>query len=147
MDDVEPTFDTCQGRNCGQVIRWALTEGGKPIPMNIDMSPDGNLAPVTLPDGSKRVRVLTGSHLPAIRPCFVPHHRTCVDSNDFRRRREAIQPRCRAACGVPMDPWLLAHGWRYHICCAPLPIRAHVEAVRGRAGAEQLQQTPLDDGW
>ena len=129
MDD-EPTFDTCPGPNCGATIRWAITEGGKRIAMDLDLSPDGILQPVTLAGGQRRVRVLTGGQLPAQHPCFVPHDRTCPNSENARRRRAAMLAKCRASCGIPMDPWLPANGWRYHVNCAPLPVREHYEAAK-----------------
>jgi hypothetical protein len=128
--DLRPgTPATCTGPHCGREIRWVITLGDKRLPLDPDPSPDGNVVLERQPDGSIRARVLTGHELPAQGNAWVPHHRTCPDAADFRRRQAATAPRCRAGCGYPMDPWLAAHGWRYHVLCAP-PTRAEIDAQR-----------------
>lgn len=142
---TEPTPGICAGPNCGREVLWVMTVGNDRMPLDPELSPDGNVVPVTMPDGSKRVRVLTGAQLPALHPCFVPHHRTCPDSDDYHRRRAATAPRCRAGCGYPMDPWLTANGWPWHLNCAPPPdVRQHVDAARSRR--DEVDQLPGMDG-
>lgn len=132
---TEPTRGVCDGPHCGRPILWVMTVGGVRMPLDPDISPDGCVVPVTVPIAgggtARRARVLTGDDLPALHPCWVPHHRTCPDSETYRRRQAAGAPKCRAGCGIPMDPWLPANGWRYHVLCAPLSdVRAHVEQAR-----------------
>ena len=116
---TEPTPGICAGPNCGRPILWVMTVGNARMPLDPDLSMNGNAVPVTMPDGSRRVRILDGYHLPALEPCFVPHHRTCPDSDDYRRRRAVTVPKCLAGCGYPMAKRLIADGWRYHVECAP----------------------------
>lgn len=133
----------CTGPNCGAPVRWILTVGGRRMPLDLEPSLDGNIVPHTMPDGTVRGRVLTGDELPALDPCWVPHTRTCPDSGDFRRRQAATTPKCRAGCGIPLDPWLVKTGARYHVNCEPPDLREHVETAREQASR---QQTAIDEG-
>ena len=107
---------------CGEAIWWRLTAAGTRIP--IDPHP---AAAGTIVLADHRARVLTGDELPAQQTAYADHRVTCVKSPAHARRLAAQITRC-LACGLPMDPWLPAHGWRHHVCCAP-PSRAELEAA------------------
>lgn len=129
--DLRPdTHTQCTGPNCGADIVWTVTDAGKRMPLNPEPSPDGNVILRTDDHGQIRAHVLTGSQLPAQVEAWVPHHRTCVDSADYRRRRRATTARCRV-CRDPLDPWLPEHGYDSHIgCLPPIDIRAAVNLAR-----------------
>lgn len=135
--DLRPgTPTTCTGPNCGRAIAWAVTVEGRRMPLDPTPDADGNVILQRQPDGSIRARVLAGDELPAQQTAWVPHHRTCPDAADFRRRQAALAPKCRAGCRYPMDPWLVAHGWHYHVKCAP-PTRAEIDAQRAYEASRQ----------
>ena len=116
------TYSTCQGAGCGALILWCTTAiGRKPMPLDVEPAPDGNVVLIRQDDGLTLGRVLTGEDLPARGLAYRPHHRSCVAAAEFRQRRPSAGPKCRAGCGVPMDPWLSDHGWAWHINCAPEP--------------------------
>lgn len=131
MSDVEG-LALCSGDGCGARIRWALTVGGKRIPLDPDPSPGGNVVRVDQ-DGQHRVRVLTGDELPAQQEAWVPHHRTCPAAADFRRRKRITTARCQV-CRDALDVTLAARGgWygRWHATCAPpADIRGRVDQHR-----------------
>lgn len=126
----------CTGPHCGRPIRWVVTLGDKRMPLDPDPHPDGNVIRVTTEWGEVRAQVLTGRDLPAQQTAWVPHHRTCPDAADYRRRQAATAPRCRAGCGYVLDQWLVENGWPWHVNCAPPTwFRDHVNALRERRSA------------
>jgi hypothetical protein len=124
-------YSTC--RSCGSRIWWALTEGGRRMPIDADPDPDGNIVPIFTASGARRVRVLTGADLPAQRQAWRTHLATCPDAPQHRARRHPPGPRCRA-CQLPMDPWLVSRGRVYHVNCAPpTPQEKAAESLLGEA--------------
>lgn len=133
----------CTGDGCGGTpIWWVLTEAGKRMPLDVAPDPSGNVILVEDDQGRIRARVLTGPELPAQQEAWVPHWRTCPASAEYRRRRHAAAPKCRYACGVPMDPWLTANGYTAHPNCADPPTTSYGaapvrEALHPRREPEQ----------
>ena len=110
------TYSTCTA--CTARLLWCMTVNGRRMPLNERPAADGNVLVTMLPDGTIRGRVLTGDDLPATEPAYVPHHRTCPAAADYRRRRDAGQPKCqRLDCRQPLDSWLVQQGYTRHICC------------------------------
>jgi len=114
----------CQ--SCGTPIRWVVTIGDRRMPLDVELSPAGNVVLVDVPGKGVRARVLTGPELPALEPAHVAHWTTCPNSTEFKRRARirarAAAPRCQS-CGEPLDPVLAARpGWygRVHPGCAPV---------------------------
>lgn len=125
-----PQHGTCSGPDCGRHILWVVTLGDARMALDPEPAPDGNVVPVELPGGVIRARVLAGHELTGD-PAWVPHTRTCPNSAHFHRRRAAAAPKCPACRGV-MDPWLLEHGFRYHVCCGPDPVPARAVSTHDR---------------
>jgi hypothetical protein len=129
----------CTGADCGRPIRWALTLGDRRMPLDPEPSPDGNVVLETQPDGSIRARVLTGDDLPAQDAAYVPHHRTCVNAPDYRRRKAARIARCRI-CRGRLHDLLVRDGITVHPGCeAPETIRQYVAAARPAAQQDELE--------
>ena len=103
---------------CPAETFWALTTNDHRLAFDRLPVPDGTHVPVTLPDGSKRMRGLTGAQLPAQQPAWRRHDTTCPESDEGRRRLARDRQRC-GDCRLPMDPWLPANGHRWHITCGP----------------------------
>lgn len=133
----EPTPGVCSGPHCGRPILWVMTIGNARMPLDPNPHPDGNVVPVHLGPGNVRARILTGNDLPALEPAYMPHHRTCPDSEHYRRRKAATAPKCAAGCGIPLHPMLVEAGERYHVNCAPLD-PGERQAARATATGEQL---------
>lgn len=115
------TYTRCTGAGCGRLMMWVLTVGGQRMPLDPQPHDDGNVIITRLDDGSIRGRVLTGEELPAEgRIVYRPHHRTCIASAEFRRRKAVTAPRC-AACGLPLALSLVDIGHRFHVNCDPGP--------------------------
>ena len=126
---------TCTGDGCAAPIVWALTEGGRRIPLNPDPHPDGTVI-LTDHDGRTRARILTGPELPAQQTAWQAHWATCPASSTFRRRKGATTPKCRA-CRLPLHQLAVDAGWTTHpLCGPPEEFRALVEA------AASTQETP-----
>lgn len=86
-----PHHTRCRGENCGRPIRWAVTEAGKPIPIDPDPVDDGPLVMTSLEVGAETVKVRglkRGETPPPEAPRYMPHHATCVDRDSFARRRK-----------------------------------------------------------
>lgn len=111
--------DTCA--TCHAPIRWVLTEAGRRMPIDFDPSPDGNVVARNVA-GSIRAHILTGNELPAQETAYVPHHRTCPDAEQHKRRKRAATPKCRA-CGYRLDEWLVKRGKHHHVNCEPPDVR------------------------
>lgn len=73
----------CAGKDCGAQIVWAKTVKGKLMPVDLEPSPDGNVE-LAFEDGRMVARVhaqpILGVEL------RMPHHATCPNAADFRRR-------------------------------------------------------------
>jgi hypothetical protein len=132
--DLRPgTTSTCNAPGCTADVLLAITLGGKRIQLDSDPHPDGIVTIEHAPDGSIRARILTGRQLPAQGEVWMPHERTCTDSATAKRRAYATAPKCRA-CAGRMDPWLPAHGYRYHVNCEPpADLRERAEALREKS--------------
>lgn len=90
----------CDG--CGATIEWALThKNRRPIPLDPGTNTAGNLAVVfTSEDGTKVVRVIPKAEreqdgLWPNEPRYMPHHATCPEVEQFRRKVEGIGERHR----------------------------------------------------
>jgi hypothetical protein len=106
---------------CLAPIRWETSEGDRRIPLDPDPDPAGTVVLVPGKRGGIRARVLNGGQLPAQETAYVPHWVTCPQGKDFKRRRHAAAPKCKA-CGMPMDADLAkAEEWIYHPCCELTP--------------------------
>lgn len=68
-------------RGCNAVIRWAKTEAGKPIPVDPEPVPGGNL--VVTAQGI--AHFLKKDELPT-GPTYVSHFSTCPNRDQFKRR-------------------------------------------------------------
>jgi len=74
-------MSTC--RSCGALIVWALTEGGKRMPVDTQADPEGSLA-LWRAEGEWRTKVIQSDwHGPRYRP----HFATCPDAESWRRPR------------------------------------------------------------
>ena len=129
--DLRPgTTATCPAPNCGNTCWLVLTAGGHRILLNPDPNPDGTITIRRQDDGSIRAHVLTGDQLPAQGEAWTRHDLTCIDGAHAKRLAYARAPKCRA-CQYPMDTWLPAHGWAYHVNCEPpADLRDRVKAMR-----------------
>lgn len=72
-------------KTCKQVIAWALTEKHKPIPIDPEPVPDGNLV-LERRDGKLYARQSTPL-LDGALPRFKSHFATCKDADQHRRSR------------------------------------------------------------
>lgn len=90
---------------CGEPCRLVVTEGGLRRYLELSPHPSGNHMFITRPDGTIRVRVLSGGRMPA------------PDGKGYRMHRcpgPVIGPPC-ATCGKPMHARLAALlGWKTH---------------------------------
>lgn len=68
---------------CGAPIRWATTQGGKAMPLNLDPDPRGNqeLIPHGGGDQVKRADMFTPEHRR-----YMPHWAKCPGAKAARRR-------------------------------------------------------------
>lgn len=84
--------DRCQ--SCQAEILWARTPSGRRIPLDAEPNPDGN---VILTGYEDEARTLTKAELPAYRArgwrIWMPHHATCPNADEWRRRERRIRPR------------------------------------------------------
>lgn len=130
---TEPTPGVCTGPNCHRPVLWVMTVGNARMCLDPEPSMRGTVVLLKVAPGRQLARVLDGRHLPTLKPCYVQHATTCPDSEHFRRRHSAAMPKCRAGCGVPMAPRLVADGWRYHVLCAPdAEFEGYMRAARRR---------------
>lgn len=119
---------------CSAPMRWVLTEGNRRMPLDAEPNPAGNVLLIER-DGKVRARVLGGPDLPVRDDltAWMPHFNTCPDSAEFKRRKHAAAPRCKAcrdSMGRHAD-FLIEHHGGYHVNCAPpLDIREAVRLAR-----------------
>lgn len=71
-------------RSCGAAVVWAMTQGGKPMPVDAEPAADGNLVVVEDVAGELRVFVASGRDWPG-EPRYRPHFATCPDAERWRR--------------------------------------------------------------
>lgn len=84
---------TCRGRRCGAPILWAVTTGGKLMPLDPDPSAEGSVVMTGATRPSKvgaapEVRVLGAQgalELGETETRYMPHHATCPDAGTFRQ--------------------------------------------------------------
>jgi hypothetical protein len=72
-------------RSCKAPIRWAVTVGGHPMPLDVDPVADGNLRLEHRP-GLPRVTVIPPSIRDADELLYVAHFRTCPYADRHRKR-------------------------------------------------------------
>lgn len=110
---------------CPAVVWVALSTNDHRLTFDADPDPQGTYIPVTLPNGDKRMQGLTGSQLPAQQPAWRQHTLTCTASAEYRRQQAMTRRTCPGPtadgddCRLPMDPWLVENGHRWHITCGP----------------------------
>jgi hypothetical protein len=75
-------------RTCTREIVWALTEHGKPIPLDPEPRADGNITLHVLGGVDQRVAHVLVDGEVADGPTYVSHFATCPDAETHRRRRE-----------------------------------------------------------
>ena len=129
------TCTSCQAR-----IWWAITIGDKRMPLDEHPADGGNVVPVMVSrDGKelRRVKVLTGSEMPAQGPAYQAHFRSCPNSADHRRRKAAAVPKCRY-CGFRLDAWLVGRGENAHLNCGPVGLREAVQTSTAGQRGEAL---------
>ncbi|HAM56177.1 MAG TPA: hypothetical protein DCQ64_12545 [Candidatus Rokubacteria bacterium] len=68
----------CKG--CGAPILWATTRNGKPIPLDRDPDPKGNIVLA-----GPLARLFTADDAGATR--YMPHHATCPKAKQFKGSR------------------------------------------------------------
>lgn len=72
-------------KKCPAQIEWVLTEAGKPMPINAEPDPKGNLVVVGVEhDGTRQVKV-ADLFTPADAVRYMPHWATCPKAEEFRR--------------------------------------------------------------
>jgi hypothetical protein len=79
--------DCC--RSCKAPIRWAITENGRLMPLDLEPADDGNirLAAALEPGGTPRCAVVPEAHRAALAgELYVPHFSTCPYAHEHRRR-------------------------------------------------------------
>ena len=74
-------------KSCGDPVVWVKTINGKPMPLNAEPDPDGNVYPVLI-DGERYARVATvkspiPDHVPATSR-FTAHFATCPHADEHR---------------------------------------------------------------
>jgi hypothetical protein len=72
-------------RSCGAEVIWAKTEAGRPMPVDVEPDPAGNLHLWLDGNHEYRCAVIVESW-PDYRPRFRPHFATCPDAQSWRRR-------------------------------------------------------------
>ncbi len=79
--------EACRRPGCTTLIVWATTETGKPMPIDAEPNPNGNLAVHRLLTGGLRCRVVTTNTPldPTTEQPGMPHWSTC--RNPPRRRQ------------------------------------------------------------
>lgn len=75
-------------RTCEQEIVWALTERGKPIPIDPNPRADGNITLHSLAGADQQIAHVLGADEAASGPTYVSHFATCPDAETHRRRRQ-----------------------------------------------------------
>ena len=76
-------------RTCTREILWALTERGKPIPIDPEPRPDGNIVLGGFGGVEDRVAHVLGAEETTSEPRYVSHFATCPQAETHRRRRAA----------------------------------------------------------
>ncbi len=76
-------------RTCTQEIVWALTEHGKPIPIDPMPRAYGNITLHTLGGGDQKIAHVLGAEETTSGERFVSHFVTCPDAETHRRRTVA----------------------------------------------------------
>lgn len=71
-------------RSCGAPVRWERTAAGKPIPLDPEPVPTGNLA---FRDDGRVVTCLEDGGWPQDAPRYVTHFATCPNADQHRRNR------------------------------------------------------------
>lgn len=73
---------TSRCKTCGAAIRWAKTNAGKPIPLDLEPVATGNLVLT-----STGIALPLSWELPGGEPRYVSHFATCPDADAHRRSR------------------------------------------------------------
>jgi hypothetical protein len=69
-------------RHCRRRVIWAVTERTRPIPLDPNPNPDGNVALSEPSPGRRLARVLTSGEQPTSVECrYMPHFATCPALN------------------------------------------------------------------
>jgi hypothetical protein len=92
----------CRGPNCGAEIRWVRSrkyvdsqtgkhKGGKPVCLDAEPNPEGNVVVGPGDDGEPEAVVLSNEDAPLYKgEKWMPHWKTCPDRNDFRKKKRSV---------------------------------------------------------
>jgi len=79
-------------RSCGAPIQWAITEGGKRMPVDLEPSPIGNIALYSRGEDAPIAIVITETEIEAWKKSgsrkqrlFLSHFTTCPQAKKWRR--------------------------------------------------------------
>lgn len=76
-------LQTCRG--CGRPIRWARTESGSRMPLDLDPTRDGTI--VVIDDSARVLSPIEAAIVKgATGVLFVSHFATCPDAGAFRKK-------------------------------------------------------------
>lgn len=136
---------TCAG--CDSDLLWVVTEGGRRMPLDPVMVPDGNVVLVHV-GGRVRARVLGGDQLPVEGGAYTSHHRTCPKGDRFRGAATPINTYRCLVCRGPMNRKVTRlEMTTTHPCCDPGPkaAAARHQALKGPGkGSAGAGQASLD---
>lgn len=78
-----------QCNSCGAEIVWAVTSGkGKAMPIDAEPNPDGNVELLPPKQGTRAPVAVVHAQPPLApeHPIHMPHHATCPQAAEWRRR-------------------------------------------------------------
>jgi len=86
MTTVDPTPERC--KSCNAPVIWCATERLKPMPVNFEPEPGGNLAIDQRSDGRMPfARVVDKKHAWGRTDLHKSHFATCPDAGSWRKKR------------------------------------------------------------
>ena len=72
--------------SCGAPMRWVTPLAGKPMPLDAEPNPEGNVEMVTTPAGP-RAKVHAKGQGGLLGERWMPHHASCPQGREWRRPR------------------------------------------------------------
>lgn len=87
MTETEPVWDIAACRSCDSPVIWATSSGGRPMPVDAEVSEDGNVELSMQPGRfvGPVATVVTGPTL-FPKPLRKAHFATCKQAEQWRRR-------------------------------------------------------------